>query len=81
LRVVGVGFYCINRIIVCSWAGKAVKDMIIYLGDGIVTDGQDSAIAEQPITVNDYFQSACSSSSSLDLWFTKDLTQQAKQVL
>ena len=46
MRAIEVGFHYINRIIVYSWGGKAVKDIVVYLGDGVITDYQDSAIAE-----------------------------------
>ena len=42
----GVSFHSIDRIEVRSCAGKAVKNIIVYLSNGVVTDGQDGAVAE-----------------------------------
>jgi hypothetical protein len=47
LRVAGtsvISFQLIDRIEVRSSTDNAVKDIVVYLSDGIVADGQDSAI-------------------------------------
>ena len=46
VSISAVSFYFIDRIEVRNCAGEAVKDIIIYLSNGIVTEGQNSAIAE-----------------------------------